>query len=324
MTGNWDASGALTTKPAKTGTVLPATCSTGEAFFNTAATGGQNFYLCKPDNTWTQLTTGGHALAAVLACADSSSSAATYTCATTPTFTPAAGDVVLFTGINQSNSGTSTLGVNGQSPGKTIKKQQNAASLVSGDLAAGGAVLMEYDGTYWQMQGQIANAAGGGGGTSVNVNGSSISSPNFNSTTPAAGTGYTSVAFQVSGSNVSAEIQRELTATFLLCAGGCYAGETTNWKWTAPFALTFTGCVIDAVTYPTGAAVTVNLLKGGTTTIFSGAVPTLAGGSSAYATDTGMAANAAFTQGQYLIASVLTAGSTVAGQFVNVVCTATY
>ena len=324
MTGNWDASSALTTKPAKTGTVLPATCSTGEAFFNTAATGGQNFYLCKPDNTWTQLTAGGHAVAAVLACADSSSSATTYTCATTPTFTPAAGDVVLFTGINQSNSGTSTLAVNGQSPGRTIRKQQNAASLVSGDLAAGGAVLMEYDGTYWQMQGQIANAAGGGGGTSVNVNGSSISSPNFNSTTPAAGTGYTNVAFQVSGSNVSAEIQRELTATFLLCAGGCYAGETTNWKWSAPFAVTFTGCVMDAVTYPTGAAVTVDLLKGGTTTIFSSAVPALAGGASTFSTDTGMAANAAFTQGQYLIAKVLTPGSTVAGQFVNLVCTATY
>jgi hypothetical protein len=123
---------------------------------------------------------------------------------------------------------------------------------------------------------------------------------------------------------VSAQIQRQLTATFLLCAGGCYVGETTNWKWTAPFAMTFTGCVIDAVTYPTGAAVTVDLLKGGTTTIFSGAVPTLAGGSSAYATDTGMAANAAFTQGQYLIASVLTAGSTIAGQFVNLTCTATY
>jgi len=59
MIGNWDASGALTTKPAKTGTVLPATCSTGEAFFNIAATGGQNFYLCKPDNTWTQVSTGG-------------------------------------------------------------------------------------------------------------------------------------------------------------------------------------------------------------------------------------------------------------------------
>jgi hypothetical protein len=39
--------------------VLPATCSTGEAFFKSDATGGQNLFLCKPDNTWTQMTTGG-------------------------------------------------------------------------------------------------------------------------------------------------------------------------------------------------------------------------------------------------------------------------
>jgi hypothetical protein len=59
MTGAWDASNALTTKPAKAGTVLPATCSTGEAFFKTDAAGGQNLYLCKPDDTWTQMTAGG-------------------------------------------------------------------------------------------------------------------------------------------------------------------------------------------------------------------------------------------------------------------------
>jgi hypothetical protein len=68
MIGSWDASSALTTKPAKAGTVLPATCSTGEAFFNTAAAGGQNFYLCKPDNTWTQLTTGGSSVNITTSC----------------------------------------------------------------------------------------------------------------------------------------------------------------------------------------------------------------------------------------------------------------
>lgn len=46
----------------------------------------------------------------------------------------------------------------------------------------------------------------GTGGTSVNVNGSSVSSPNFNATTPAAESGYTNVKFQVSGSSVSAEL----------------------------------------------------------------------------------------------------------------------
>ncbi len=62
--GNWDASGANTTKPAKTGASLPATCSSGEVFFNTAASSGQNIYLCQPANTWTQVTGGSGSLPA--------------------------------------------------------------------------------------------------------------------------------------------------------------------------------------------------------------------------------------------------------------------
>lgn len=116
----------------------------------------------------------------------------------------------------------------------------------------------------------------------------------------------------------------KITATFLLCAGPCTANETSNWKWSAPFAVTFTGCVIDAQTYPTGAAITVDVLKAGTTTIFSSSVPTLAAGSSSFSTQTGMAAAAALNQGNYLVAKVLTVGSTQAGQFINLVCTATF
>lgn len=57
--GNWDASGATTSKPAKTGTSLPATCSAGEQFFKTDAAAGQNLYFCTNMNTWTQMTGGG-------------------------------------------------------------------------------------------------------------------------------------------------------------------------------------------------------------------------------------------------------------------------
>jgi predicted nucleic acid-binding protein len=60
VSGAWDASGAATTKPAKSGTVLPASCGVGEQFFMTSATAGQNLYLCATANTWTQLVgTGG-------------------------------------------------------------------------------------------------------------------------------------------------------------------------------------------------------------------------------------------------------------------------
>jgi hypothetical protein len=57
--GAWDASGAVSTKPAKAGAATPGACSSGEIFFNTGASGGQNLYLCQPDNVWTQLSAGG-------------------------------------------------------------------------------------------------------------------------------------------------------------------------------------------------------------------------------------------------------------------------
>ena len=55
LLGNWDASGAATTKPAKTGTALPATCGVGEVFFNSSAAPGANLYLCSATNVWTQV-----------------------------------------------------------------------------------------------------------------------------------------------------------------------------------------------------------------------------------------------------------------------------
>jgi hypothetical protein len=48
-----DFSGASTTKPMKAGTVLPAACGLGEAFFQTNAPAGMNFYLCTAQNAWT-------------------------------------------------------------------------------------------------------------------------------------------------------------------------------------------------------------------------------------------------------------------------------
>jgi hypothetical protein len=55
LLGNWDASGAATTKPAKTGTVPPGTCGVGEVFFNSSASPGANLYLCAATNSWTQV-----------------------------------------------------------------------------------------------------------------------------------------------------------------------------------------------------------------------------------------------------------------------------
>jgi hypothetical protein len=45
--------GHAVTAPVKTGTSLPATCTTGDLFFKSDATAGSNFYGCTGTNTWT-------------------------------------------------------------------------------------------------------------------------------------------------------------------------------------------------------------------------------------------------------------------------------
>ncbi len=59
QTKNVDFSGATSTKPAKTGTALPAICDLGDMFFNTSNPSGQNLYTCAPANTWTLVAGGG-------------------------------------------------------------------------------------------------------------------------------------------------------------------------------------------------------------------------------------------------------------------------
>jgi hypothetical protein len=68
-----------------------------------------------------------------------------------------------------------------------------------------------------------AGAACGTGGGSVNVNGSSVSSPNFNGSTPAAGSNGKNVAWQVSGSSVSAEVVGDGNAAHYLDGTGAYS-----------------------------------------------------------------------------------------------------
>jgi hypothetical protein len=46
----------MPTKPFQMGSSLPATCSVGQAFFNTAAPPGTNLYVCTAVNVWTQQT----------------------------------------------------------------------------------------------------------------------------------------------------------------------------------------------------------------------------------------------------------------------------
>ena len=54
-----DFSKAPVTKPFRTGTALPATCTVGDSFFKTDAASGQNLYGCTAVNIWTVESGGG-------------------------------------------------------------------------------------------------------------------------------------------------------------------------------------------------------------------------------------------------------------------------
>ena len=56
-----DAGSADSTRPNKTGTTAPGTCSVGDTFFDSDATAGNNVYGCTATNTWTLEGDGGGA-----------------------------------------------------------------------------------------------------------------------------------------------------------------------------------------------------------------------------------------------------------------------
>ena len=133
---------------------------TGGSAAPTAATipsGVQNYVAGTGYNQAT-----AHQMAAPLLCADTSSSSTTYTCTLAPVLgSLAAGDTVILTAVNQNNSGSSTLNVNGIGA-KTIKKWQNSTNLAAGDLQASAAVLLTYDGTNFDLM-TVGSAPSGSG-----------------------------------------------------------------------------------------------------------------------------------------------------------------
>jgi hypothetical protein len=79
-----------------------------------------------------------------------------YTCTTSPSFTPAAGDVISVD-FNAANTGSATLAVNG-GPADTIYKNGGALTLASGDLQLNHWVSAILDSNNdWQLEGQLGN-----------------------------------------------------------------------------------------------------------------------------------------------------------------------
>lgn len=77
---NVDFTAAASTRPFKSGTPLPATCSLGEMFYLTSAAAGTNVYGCTAANTWTlEAGAGARAASQLSDLAVSWTSAATLT-----------------------------------------------------------------------------------------------------------------------------------------------------------------------------------------------------------------------------------------------------
>ena len=144
---NVDFSGAPQTKSSKAGTVLPATCSTGETFFKIDAPAGLNLYGCKPDNVWSLLSGGTSSLPPV---AGAEGKVLTYD-GSAPQWSALAGDVQGTPGAN------SVHGLQGRS--------MSSAAPFNNDV-----LTWNEDSSQWQPAGASVQA-----GSGINVAANSIS-----------------------------------------------------------------------------------------------------------------------------------------------------
>lgn len=155
---NADFSALTHTRPMTVGTVLPATCQTGEQFFNSAAQAGQNLYACTATNTWT--LEGAASVASLQFVADTGSINAYAGCPTTSIGALSNGLLVLFQAAS-TNTGNATFNLCGLGA-KVIQTAYGAAmqaGMIQGSSAGSpGAVLLQY-----------TSAAAGGNGAWQNL-----------------------------------------------------------------------------------------------------------------------------------------------------------
>jgi hypothetical protein len=172
---NVDFSAAVETRPEKTGTTLPATCNSGDLFFNTGAAAGANLYGCVSTNQWSVLSGGGSGSGAgassvqsgsLVFCADNGDSS-NYACSLTPPITSYAIGMVVQFSANTTNNGAATLNLNNLGAQPLLKNKSQ--TLEANDILAGQVVTAVFDGSAFEMQSQIANylEAGPSGGIVV-------------------------------------------------------------------------------------------------------------------------------------------------------------
>lgn len=156
---NVDFSAAISTRPEKTGTVLPATCNTGELFFNTIAPSGSNLFGCVAANTWAGLSGGAGGPGGPGICSASNTAAPNALTCTISGFTLATGSMVSLFVTAPTTSSTVTLAVNGGAPITIFRGSGNAPSV--GELAPNSTqVLLSYNGSAFQIVNDSFEAGG--------------------------------------------------------------------------------------------------------------------------------------------------------------------
>lgn len=128
--------------------------TSGTAANITASTNSTLTTLSALSLPYTQLSGyTGHAISVVRTCSTTNSGNA-YSCTTSPSFTPAAGDEIQIN-INAANTGSATLNVNSTSA-YTIYKNGGTATLASGDLQSNHWISAILDSSnHWQLEGQL-------------------------------------------------------------------------------------------------------------------------------------------------------------------------
>ena len=147
-----------------------------------------------------------------------SGSGSAYTCSTSPSFTPAAGDRIQFK-ADVASTGSATLAVNGASAA-TFKKWGATSNIVAGDLQAGHWVSVIYDGTYWQLEGQLGT---------TNIQSGTVLPSGVTATTQAVADTSTDVATDayVTGF-VKSSMTKQITSADVSCGTGGTISSCTS------------------------------------------------------------------------------------------------
>lgn len=147
----------------------------------TGANGGQfpaSASVLGTDSGKRPITATGHATALPWECTDTSGSGSAQVCNTSPSFTPVAGDTIIYTTTTSNSGAALTINVNSLGA-KPVAKWQTSTTLVANDIRANTEVLMTYDGTNWEAT-TIGNAPAGGSAVPCNLTNNSVQYDNSN------------------------------------------------------------------------------------------------------------------------------------------------